>query len=129
MAKFGRRNDGRLYLDTPGDPPEPPEKVIVARFLAVASTDQLARLLDDLYADAGQRLAMFPHQENALQPRSYPWFITVALSAIHKIRWTQTAQATADWHVHQRSKRTPTHAELQANIARVAGNKSMGDRR
>jgi hypothetical protein len=128
MAKFGRRNDGRLYLDTPGDPPEPPDKAITARFLAVADPPQLARLLDDLWTDAGQKLAQFPNQENAYQPRRYQWFVTVALAEIHQIRWTQTAQATADWHVHQKSQQPRTTAQLQGDITRLARTKGM-DRR
>ena len=132
MAKFGRHNagpaEGRLYIDTPGDPPEPPDKTITARFLAISTPQGLANLLDDLWRDAGQAMALRPNQENAYQPRRYAWFVTTALAKIHKIHWSTTAQATADWHVHQKSQQPRTTAQLQGDITRLARTKGM-DRR
>jgi hypothetical protein len=134
MAKFGRHDDGRAFLDTPGEPPPPPDKAILARLMATAEPPQLARLLDDLWSEAGQKLAMHPHQENALQPRSYGWFVTIALERIHHIHWSQTAQATADWHVHKKSQQPraadqpPTVDQLRADVHNLANAKSMGRR-
>jgi hypothetical protein len=137
-AKFGRHNsgenEGKLYLDTPGDPPEPPDRAIMARIMGIADPQHLARLLDELWSEAGQKLAMHPHQENALQPRSYGWFVTIALERIHHIHWSQTAQATADWHVHKKSQQPrtadqpPTVGQLRADVRKLANAKSM-DRR
>jgi hypothetical protein len=132
MAKFGRHhngeNEGKLYIDTPGDPPEPPDRAIMARIMAIAEPPGIAQLLDQLWCEAGMKLAMHPHQENPLQPRTYGWFVTVGLSKIHGIEWRVTAQANADWHVHKRGQQPPTTSQLQAAIRKLANAKSM-DRR
>jgi hypothetical protein len=114
MAKFGRRDDGRLFIETPGYPPPPPDKPITARFLAIDTPQTLALLLDNLTADACKAYALRPNQENAFQPRRYSWFVTTALNNIHGIHWRQTAQATADWHVHKRGERQPAPPATEA---------------
>lgn len=96
MAKFGRDDDNRRYLDA-GAAPHPPDNDVVARFLSTAETHQLMPLIETLSWEA--------ERDDKLQPHSYGWFVTVALSRLAGIHWTATKKAEQQFRIHKRGQR------------------------
>jgi hypothetical protein len=115
MAKFGRDPaDGKRYLGTTRPIPAP-DNEIMARFLAVSSSDLLAQFLDELILDALKEDTRTRPEDTtgSYQPRVYGWFVRMALSHICKIHWTIQQDAERKFRLHKRGQRSPTARPAQ----------------
>jgi hypothetical protein len=107
MAKFGKDQTGRRYLDT-GQVPHPPDNEIVARFLSVDQPHRLMPMIEALSWEA--------QKDDTLQPYSYGWFVAVALSRLAGIHFTETRKAEQQLRLHRRGQRAPAAPAEQTGL-------------